>query len=98
MCAWTRVSWIGAISGITPPRYVNEAGPKAGLSSSRGKRRSGHADRAEQAVRLVVGTGREVQDVGRPGAAAVAEANAPETVDHDRAMAGRLQMTGRLPA
>jgi FixJ family two-component response regulator len=38
-------------------------------------------DRPEEAVRLVVGAGREEQGVGRTGTGAVAEADTPEPVD-----------------
>src|SRR5437868_2034571 len=46
-------------------------------------------------MRLVVGSGGEIQRRRRPGLVAVPESDAPEAVDHDRAAARVSQLTGR---
>src|SRR5437868_2421660 len=46
-------------------------------------------------MRLVVGSGGEIQRRRRPGLVAVPECDAPEAVDHDRAAARVGQLTDR---
>jgi hypothetical protein len=55
-------------------------------------------DRAEQAVRFVVGPGGKEERVGRAGGSAVAEANAPQAVDLDRPVVGALHDAVLFPA
>src|SRR5262245_29984569 len=55
------------------------------------------AQRPKQAVRLLLGPGREVQRVSVAGGHAVAEDDAPQPVDHDRPAGLVLQLAEEFP-
>src|SRR6185437_16534665 len=68
-----------------------------GCGLGRGFRLVVPGHRAVQAVLLVVGAGGEVEARSGTCGGAVAEADAPQAVDHQRVVVRRLQVAARLP-